>query len=127
MEYKYFDYKLKGFSPKDRYGDCVAYSTEEIAQVFAQIKTGYILDANEDHTYKLIKINEDEIVKHKTQSRIAELKSNLSATDYQAIKFAEGELLAEDYAEMKAQRAEWRKEINELEVVLNNLQEGANE
>ncbi|MCD8309493.1 MAG: hypothetical protein LUD19_06535 [Clostridia bacterium] len=48
-------------------------------------------------------------------NRIAELKQKLNDTDYQAIKYAEGELSAEEYAEMKTQRAEWRKEINELE------------
>lgn len=46
---------------------------------------------------------------------IAELKAKLSATDYQAIKYAEGVLTAEEYADMKAQRQEWRTRINELE------------
>lgn len=48
---------------------------------------------------------------------IASLKAKLSATDYQAIKFAEGEMTREEYAETKAKRAEWRKRINELEEV----------
>lgn len=47
--------------------------------------------------------------------RIAELKRNLQNTDYQAIKYAEGELSAEDYASTKAQRQSWRAEINQLE------------
>ena len=50
--------------------------------------------------------------------RIDDLKSNLRATDYQAIKFAEGELTAEEYAETKQKRIAWRKEINELEAQL---------
>lgn len=49
------------------------------------------------------------------QERIAELKKQLADTDYQAIKFAEGQLTTEEYAEMKAQRQGWRDEINELE------------
>lgn len=49
------------------------------------------------------------------QQRIAELKSLLASTDYQAIKFAEGALSAEEYADMKAQRQAWRDEINSLE------------
>lgn len=49
------------------------------------------------------------------QNRIAELKSLLSQTDYQAIKYAEGQLSASEYAEMKKQRQTWRDEINELE------------
>jgi len=47
--------------------------------------------------------------------RIAELKNLLRSTDYQAIKYAEGVLSAEDYAETKAQRIKWRAEINALE------------
>ena len=49
------------------------------------------------------------------QNRIAELKSFLAQTDYQAIKYAEGQLPASEYAEMKKQRQAWRDEINELE------------
>jgi len=47
--------------------------------------------------------------------RIAELKTLLTGTDYQAIKYAEGELTAEEFAETKAQRIAWRVEINTLE------------
>ena len=47
--------------------------------------------------------------------RIAELKANLARTDYEAIKYAEGEMSEEDYAPFKADRKAWRAEINELE------------
>lgn len=47
--------------------------------------------------------------------QIAELKHKLAITDYQAIKYAEGLLTAEEYAPIKAQRQEWRDKINELE------------
>lgn len=50
------------------------------------------------------------------EREIAELKDRLAETDYQAIKFAEGEMSAEEYAETKSQRAAWRRQINELEV-----------
>lgn len=43
------------------------------------------------------------------------LKAQLAATDYQAIKFAEGQLSVEEYRPMQMQRAQWRAEINELE------------
>lgn len=46
---------------------------------------------------------------------ITELKAKLSATDYQAIKYAEGLITTEEYAEIKAQRQAWRNRINELE------------
>lgn len=52
---------------------------------------------------------------NKAEARIAELKANLSATDYQAIKYAEGWMTAEEYAPIREQRQAWRDEINELE------------
>ena len=48
-------------------------------------------------------------------SEISELKRNLFDTDYKAIKYSEGWLTDEEYAEVKTQREEWRKRINELE------------
>jgi antirestriction protein len=53
--------------------------------------------------------------KYKMLDRIAELKRLLLETDYQALKFVEGELSAVDYEDMRTQRKAWRKEINELE------------
>ena len=50
------------------------------------------------------------------QLQIAELKQKLLSTDYLAIKYAEGELTADEYAETKAQRQEWRNQLNELGV-----------
>lgn len=55
------------------------------------------------------------------QNRIAELKANLTSTDYQAIKYAEGFITEADYAPIKAQRQAWRDEINALELELNTL------
>lgn len=46
---------------------------------------------------------------------IARLKHLLAESDYKAIKFAEGEMTAEEYAEAKEQRKAWRAEINRLE------------
>ena len=50
--------------------------------------------------------------------QIRELKKKLFDTDYKAIKYREGWLTDEEYAEVKAQREEWRKRINELEASL---------
>ena len=47
--------------------------------------------------------------------QIRELKKQLADTDYKAIKYSEGWLTDEEYAEVKAQRQEWRTEINKLE------------
>ena len=62
---------------------------------------------------------EEELAKDIISDRkkeIGELKAKLAATDYQAIKFAEGWITAEDYAPTKALRNSWRDRINELEV-----------
>ncbi len=47
--------------------------------------------------------------------RIAQLKQELAATDYQCLKWSEGWLTDEEYAPIKAQRQELRDEINALE------------
>lgn len=50
--------------------------------------------------------------------QIRELKKKLFDTDYKAIKYSEGWLTDKEYAEVKAQREEWRKRINKLEASL---------
>lgn len=62
-----------------------------------------------DTAYQENKTKQDKL------DRIAELKSKLSKTDYQAIKYAEGQITEEEYAPIKAQRQAWRDEINLLE------------
>ena len=96
------------------YTPWVYYSQEEVDNFFEQERQGY-KRSSENGYVKMIPPDENEIAKQQAKSRISELKTYLFETDYQAIKFAEGELSAEDYAEMKAQRAEWRAEINQLE------------
>jgi hypothetical protein len=65
-----------------------------------------------------IPYTENEIAKINAQKRIAELKKLLAETDYQAIKYAEGWLMEEEYAPIKAQRQAYREEINRLEMLL---------
>lgn len=62
-----------------------------------------------------IPYTEDELAKMYRNREIAELKAKLSATDYQAIKYAEGVTSIEEYTPMKEQRQAWRDRINELE------------
>ena len=50
----------------------------------------------------------------RNREKIAELKAQLTATDYAVIKIAEGSATAEEYADVIAQRKAWRAEINEL-------------
>lgn len=54
-------------------------------------------------------------------NKIALLKIKLKNTDYQAIKYAEGEITASEYAETLAQRRQWRVEINAYETMLARL------
>ena len=53
--------------------------------------------------------------------KIIVLKNRLARTDYKALKYAEGELSAEEYANTLAERRAWRAEINELQAELKNL------
>lgn len=53
--------------------------------------------------------------KWQVKEKIAELQLKLTQTDYQAIKYAEGEMTYAEYASIKEQRKAWRSEINELE------------
>lgn len=55
------------------------------------------------------------MMEHIIIPQIMALKESLSATDYKAIKFAEGLISAEDYEPIKAARQELRNRINELE------------
>lgn len=56
------------------------------------------------------------------KNNIVILKAKLRATDYNAIKFAEGELSAAEFAPIKEQRKAWRTEINALETMLARTQ-----
>ena len=47
--------------------------------------------------------------------RVIELKRLLAATDYQAIKYSEGEMTMSEYSMVREQRRSWRAEINALE------------
>ena len=53
------------------------------------------------------------------QRRIAELKENLQNTDYMILKVVEGATTLAEIAEAIKQRAAWRREINELELIAN--------
>lgn len=46
---------------------------------------------------------------------VERLKSELESTDYKCLKYVDGALSEEEYAEVKAYRAELRAKINELQ------------
>lgn len=55
--------------------------------------------------------------------RIEELKEKLSATDYKAIKYAEGLISEEEYAPIKAERIAWREQIGANEELIRVINE----
>lgn len=57
----------------------------------------------------------DDISRDEAKARIFELKNFLAATDYKAIKYAEGALTADEYEPDRQARAGARTEINRLE------------
>lgn len=54
----------------------------------------------------------------KAQRQIAELKKKLFNTDYQVLKWKEGELTDYEFEPMRLQRKAWREEIRELEKLI---------
>lgn len=86
----------------------------------------YIIRFEPDESDRIIdiEVSNDEldstiISKVKANNRIAELKQFLTDTDYKAIKYAEGELTASEFEEVKQKRKKAREEINSLELQLS--------
>ena len=62
---------------------------------------------------------EQDLLKDQYRLEIAQLKKQLSDTDYKAIKFAEGQLTESEYSPTRTQRASWRARINKLQEDFN--------
>lgn len=71
--------------------------------------------AREEEILIYVPYTEKELKIIDAEKKIQELKDKLEKTDYQAIKYAEGQMTPEDYEPMKIKRQQWRVEINELE------------
>ena len=56
------------------------------------------------------------------QSIIADREAKLKATDYVALKIAEGKATKTQYADTLAQRQRWRDEINAAQAEIERLQ-----
>ena len=95
----------------------IFYSTDPAGFVNIEVENGVVvgMTVNDSALEAYIASIPEPVITPKEE--IAELKIKLAATDYQAIKYAEGVLSEEEYAEMKAQRQAWRNRINELEEV----------
>lgn len=94
---------------------------KDVEKVIDVVGQPYIAEHDEVEDILVYKpYSEQEIKVIKNNNRIIELKQKLQETDYKAIKYAEGELSLEEYAETKAQRRAWREEINKLEEELKD-------
>jgi uncharacterized protein (DUF1015 family) len=69
----------------------------------------------------MTKIEIQELV-NEQQSIIADREAKLKATDYVALKIAEGKATKTQYADTLAQRQQWRDEINAAQVEIEHLQ-----
>lgn len=97
------DIRVIPFNEED---PCIEITEEELELIYKgelKIKNGELVD----NASKL-----------KIQARITELKTLLAATDYKALKFAEGAITKTEYAETKVLRQSYRDEINKLEAEL---------
>ena len=78
-----------------------------------------VIEHDETEEIKVyIPYTDEELQKITAEARIEELKRLLRASDYKAIKYAEGVLTDEEYAPAKAERQAYRNEINDLEKIL---------
>lgn len=94
---------------------------------FSDFNTVYKVDgdsitySNDSSVYEeTVQPTEEELEKIKLQEQMTTLKQELSNTDYQAIKYAEGWFTDEEYSPIKAEREGLREKIRELEEQLIN-------
>lgn len=95
------------------------YTQEQVDAIFAGRGANQVIkDVNGAPTYVNL-YTDAELTVQANKKRIAELKALLQATDYQAIKYAEGEMPGEEYVPVRDLRKGWRKEINDIEALLS--------
>lgn len=101
-------------------------SNEIIAWSTSQVNENYVWTDEEvvdvggkmffaSQTEEIEKAKAEYEIESKKQEEIERLKAELSATDYKCLKWMEGALTDDEYAETKAYRAELRQRINELQ------------
>ena len=95
--------------------DKTLYTQEQVDAIFAGRGANQVIkDLNGAPTYVNL-YTDAELTVQANKKRIAELKALLQATDYQAIKYAEGFISEADYLPIKQVRQSYRNKINELE------------
>ena len=92
----------------------IEVTDEEFDRLFCEQANGKELKVVDG---KVVAVEHEATEQELAEKRICELKKLLFNTDYQAIKYAEGELTAEEFEPIKEQRRQWRAEINELEKI----------
>ena len=109
--------------------DTIVLTDEEFAQigVTKRFENGVLIDIPQDEleTMRLAQLEYEQQLQRQAeireiQDKIANAKSKLVETDYQAIKYFEGFISEADYAPIKEQRQAWRDEINALETELTS-------
>lgn len=99
--------------------DKTLYTQEQVNAIFAERGANQVIKDVDGIPTAVDLYTESEIAIADKKKRINELKALLQATDYQAIKYAEGEMPYEEYAPVRELRKEWRKEINDIEALLS--------
>ena len=95
--------------------DKTLYTQAQVDAIFAGRGANQVIkDVNGVPTYVNL-YTDAELTVQANKKRIAELKALLQATDYQAIKYAEGFISEADYLPIKQVRQSYRNKINELE------------
>lgn len=118
---------LKGITEQNTSGFCTYRLSGEQLGDFSDYRTiykqgdNYIEYSNNGSVYEEpVQPTEEELEKIKLQEQMTTLKQDLSNTDYQAIKYAEGWFTDEEYSPIKAMRENIREKIRDLESQLNN-------
>lgn len=117
---------ITGFSTIGSIENGIAY--------FGEVPTNFL----QDYMFYRYDIEQDRLVFDQTRKqrqtqleqisqRIMELKQCLACSDYQTLKFAEGQLNEQEFFEMREKRKQYRKEINLLEERLGEIGEMGSE
>lgn len=99
--------------------DKTLYTQEQVDAIFAGRGANQVIKDVNGVPTAVDLYTESELAIADKKKRINELKTLLQATDYQAIKYAEGEMPNEEYAPVRELRKGWRKEINDIEALLS--------
>lgn len=98
--------------------DKTLYTQEQVDAIFAERGANQVIKDVDGVPTAVDIYTEAELAIADKKKRINELKALLQATDYQAIKYAEGFISEADYLPIKQTRQEYRNQINALETQL---------